>query len=105
MKRAIALLGFLFGGIMMPGADMAAAADRILAPLPIRTLPFPRRAAVQSVWTSRACWNACQSACTWDLPACLQVDSQGRCLNDNDACDRTCLRGCRTRGGPYLPID
>ena len=105
MKRAVVLIGLMLGGIMMPHADLAVAAGGGLAPVPVRMLPFPRSERAQSVWASGACWNACQSYCTWDLPACLQADSQGRCLKYNDACDRACQRDCRTRGGPYLPID
>ena len=107
MKRAVVLIGLVFGGIMMPRADLAVAAERALAPPAARVqiLPFSRSPRAESVWASGACWSACQAGCTWDLPACLQVDSQGRCLKYTDACDRACLHGCRTHGGPYLPID
>jgi hypothetical protein len=107
MKRAILLIGLMFGGIVMTPAGMAAAAERVLAPrpAPVRMLPFPRSEQAQSVWASDACWSGCQSTCTWDLPACLQADSQGHCLKYTDACDRACQRSCRTQGGPYLPID
>ncbi len=106
MKRAIVLIGLMFGGIMMP-VHGTMAAERMLAPAPapVRMLPFPRSEGAESVWASGACWNACQSTCTWDLPACLQADNQGRCLRFTDACDRACQRSCRTRGGPYLPVD
>ena len=107
MKRAIVLIGLMFDGIVMTQAGTAVAAGRVVTPrpAPVRMLPFPRSAQAQSMWASGACWNACQSYCTWDLPACLQADSQGQCLKYTDACDRACQRDCRTRGGPYLPVD
>jgi len=106
MKHAVVLIGLMFGGIVMP-VHGTTAAERVLAPMSasVRMLPFPRSARAEPVWASGACWNACQSTCTWDLPACLQVDSQGRCVQSTNACDRACQRECRTRGGPYLPID
>ena len=106
MRRAIVLIGLMLGGIVMTQAGTAVAAGRVLTPPPasVRMLPFPRSEQAQSVWASGACWSACQSYCTWDLPACLHADSQGRCLQYTDACDRACQRSCRTRGGPYLPI-
>ena len=63
-------------------------------------LPFARGKRAQSVWASRACWSECQSFCTWNEAACLEVDAQGRCLKVTDRCDRACQRDCRTRGGP-----
>ena len=103
MKLAAALIGVMLGGIVLP--TLAAAADRTVAPAYQETLPFPRTPRAEAVWASRACWSECQSFCTWDLVGCLRVDAQGRCLKHTDACDRACQRNCRTRGGPYLPID
>lgn len=67
--------------------------------------PFPLGERAQSVWASGACWTECGSVTTWNLAACLERDAQGRCLKQADAGDRYCQRACRTRGGPYLPID
>jgi len=105
MKRAAVLIGLMFGGIVMPRAELAAAADRALVPTARQALPFPRSARAEAVWAARACWRECQSACTWDLVGCLPVDQQGRCLEHTDACDRACQHDCRTRGGPYLPFE
>lgn len=58
-----------------------------------------------SIWASGACWSECGSYTTWNLVACLAHDAQGRCLKYADAGDRACQRACRTRGGPFLPID
>jgi len=68
-------------------------------------LPFARSKRAQSVWASRACWSECQSFCTWNEAACLEVDAQGRCLKVTDRCDRACQRDCRTHGGPLLSFD
>lgn len=105
MKRAALLIGLMLGGIVMSGANPALAAGLTLAPTFGRTLPFPRSLQAQSVWASDTCRNVCQSYCTWGLADCLQIDSQGLCLRHTDSCDRACQRDCRTRGGPFLPID
>lgn len=68
-------------------------------------LPFSRTRRSQAVFASDACWSDCQSFCTWNQAACLQVDAQGRCLRVTDSCDRSCQRECRTRGGPFLSFD
>lgn len=68
-------------------------------------LPFARSWRSQSVWASGACWSDCQSYCTWNEAACLEVDAQGRCLKVTDRCDRACQRGCRTYGGPLLVVE
>ncbi|HTT48721.1 MAG TPA: hypothetical protein VMG39_12050 [Pseudolabrys sp.] len=67
--------------------------------------PFARSGRADSVWGSTACWNECGSATTWNLVACLARDAQGHCLRYADAGDRSCQRACRTRGGPFLPLD
>ena len=66
---------------------------------------FPLSGRAESVWASGACWSECGSYTTWNLVACLDRDAQGRCLKRADAGDRACQRECRTRGGPFLPID
>lgn len=68
-------------------------------------LPFPRTKRSQAVYADTACWSGCQSFCTWNEAACLQVDAQGRCLRVTDTCDRSCQRECRSRGGPYVAFD
>lgn len=68
-------------------------------------LPFSRTRRSQAVFVSDACWQDCQSFCTWNEAACLQVDAQGRCLRVTDSCDRSCQRQCRTRGGPFVSFD
>jgi hypothetical protein len=104
MQRAAALIALVFGGILMPQTELAAA-ERVPMAAYVQVLPFARSPRAESVWASGACWSQCQSICTWDLAGCLQVDSQGRCLKRTDACDRACQHDCRSRGGPYLPIE
>lgn len=106
MKRLAIILAVLVGGISVPPNGPAAAADLGVARAPayvqLHALPFPRSARAAAVWGEGACWHSCQATCTWGLPACLSVDGQGRCLQDTNACDRSCQRDCRTRGGPYV---
>ena len=104
MRRAAVLIGLMLGSIVLLGGELAAA-ERVPATASVQVLPFPRSPRAGSVWAARACWSQCQAYCTWDLTGCLPVDSQGRCLKHADACDRACQRDCRTRGGPYLPIE
>jgi hypothetical protein len=66
-------------------------------------LLFPRTERAAAIWNERACWSQCGATCTWAMAACLNRDPQGVCLDVTNSCDRTCLRGCRTSGGPYLP--
>jgi hypothetical protein len=112
MKRALLLLLALIGialsstGAFKARAENVASASRIAVwryNTPNQILPFPRSERSQSVWASGACWNDCGSHCTWGLAVCLTHDAQGHCLKLGDACDRYCLRECRTMGGPLLP--
>lgn len=102
MKPMIALSALLIAALALPAGGPAGAADLAVKYRPAYShhLPFARSARAQAVWGEGACWSACQSSCTWGLNACLRVDSQGRCLEHTDACDRACQRDCRTRGGP-----
>jgi len=114
MKYAIVLLGLLLGGILMPVAGPAAAADlqpyavagqqSYAAPGRLQVVPFPRSDRAQSVWASRACWSECGAYCAWGMAQCLERDSQGYCLSQTDRCDRVCQSQCRTRGGPLLGL-
>jgi hypothetical protein len=107
MKYLVVLLAVLFGGISVPAIGPATAAD-LGAMRPavshgyVSGLPFPRGPRAAAVWGEGACWRDCQAQCTWGLTGCLSVDSQGRCVKYTDACDRSCQRDCRTRGGPYV---
>jgi len=67
--------------------------------------PFKLSKRAESIWASGVCWSECGSYTAWNLVACLDRDAQGRCLKHADAGDRACQRECRTRGGPFLPID
>jgi hypothetical protein len=105
MAKAVLILLLLLGAGAFVRSGSAAAADR--APARMATgkshvLPFPRSPRAQAVWAERACWNACQAACTAALPKCFARESQGFCLEHNDTCDRACQSDCRTRGGPYV---
>jgi len=102
MTRAL-LVGMLAGTIVFAAAS-AFAADAALRRAPPMPL-FPRSERADAVWAEGACWSDCGSFTAWDLAGCLERDPQGRCLKLADAGDRACQRACRTRGGPYLPID
>jgi hypothetical protein len=99
---------FFAAGVLLPGALPAVAADRAVVwrhnPAG-HELPFARSKRAQAVWASGACWSECGAYTAWNLVACLERDTQGRCLKYADAADRACQRTCRTMGGPLLPID
>ena len=103
MKRL--LLALCFALVALPSAAMAGAPDVWRYNKHDPALPFARSGAAESVWNSNACWDACGAVTTWNLVACLDRDPQGRCLKYTDAGDRACQRACRTRGGPFLPLD
>jgi hypothetical protein len=107
MKFSLLLLVVLLGGISMPAAGPAVAGDTAIWRYHRHSQEpaFPLGERAQSVWASGACWSDCGSYTTWNLVACLERDTQGRCLKRADAADRACQRECRTRGGPLLPID
>jgi hypothetical protein len=104
MKLCVILFALLLGAMSSPPA---LAGDTQLwrynkhNPEP----PFPLSERSESIWASGACWSECGSSTTWNLVACVERDSQGHCLKRADAGDRACQRTCRTRGGPFLPID
>ena len=66
------------------------------------SLPFPRSERAAAIWNERACWSECGAHTAWGLAACLQYDTQGRCLWFADKTDRFCQRECRAVGGPLL---
>ena len=112
MKHALVLIAIVLGGLLLPSAGPAGAADQVVMKAspwrynaPRGDLPFPRSERAQSVWASGACWSECGSYCAWGQTACLQHDAQGQCIKLTDSCDRYCQRECRTSGGPWLPID
>jgi hypothetical protein len=104
MKRFTLVLALLLGGLStLPATAGDAALWRYNRHNP--EPPFALSGRSQSVWASSACWSECGSYTTWNLVACLEREKQGRCLKLADAADRACQRECRTRGGPFLPID
>jgi hypothetical protein len=115
MKPATALMALLLGSLVILFAAPSWAGDvSQTAPAPRSEIwragapyshipPFPRSKRSASVWASDACWNGCQSTCTWGMADCLQHDAQGRCLKFTDHCDRSCQRECRGWGGPLVP--
>lgn len=83
-------------------ADTAVSRNAPVVTPALRPLPFPRTERAAAIWNERACWSQCGAYCAWGMATCLNRDAQGVCLDLTDACDRACLRECRTQGGPYL---
>jgi hypothetical protein len=103
MKRLLLVLSFAL--IALSSAASAGAPEVWRSNKRIPEPPFAVSGRSQSVWAAGACWSECGSYTTWNLVACLDRDAQGHCLKRADADDRACQRACRTRGGPFLPID
>ena len=109
-----AMRRFSFAAILLAAATSSALLAMVPAqasdlrqwrnPARLYVLPFPRSDRAQAVWESDACWNGCGAQCSWGQNACLRVDAQSHCVAWTDACDRTCLKTCRTSGGPLLDI-
>jgi hypothetical protein len=97
--------------LMVIGLSSAQAADVSLWRKPAVTAPassyrvIPRSAEAQLIWAGDACWRGCAQDCGRHLQTCLEVDSSGNCLSQNDSCDRFCQRECRFYGGPLLPLE
>jgi hypothetical protein len=64
--------------------------------------PYPVGKRAAAIWKSDACWRDCTADCNWRMTACLQDNDADACRPYLDACDRSCQRSCRTRGGPLL---
>ncbi len=101
---AIALMCLVVAAAALTPAH-AADARAPRAASPAIMLPFPRSERAQAVWGASACMRDCGAYCAWGQTGCLYRDAQGQCLKLTDDCDRTCLRSCRTAGGPFLPLD
>jgi hypothetical protein len=108
MKALTALL-LLIVGLAAP----AAAGDYTLANRPevifpgpnggtVRVSPYPAGTRAAAVWASDACWRDCKSNCAWKMESCVSVMAADTCRPHLDACDRSCQRSCRSRGGPLL---
>jgi hypothetical protein len=101
-------LGVALVWSLLAAAPHAIAADVTLRHTPpesaaVHALPFPRSERAQAIWDERACWSDCGAHTAWGMAACLERDSQGRCLRLADKSDRYCQRACRTSGGPFVP--
>jgi hypothetical protein len=110
MEHRLLRTTLVFGIISAALGDPAGAADMAVlhatrGPAVLHVLPFPRSERAQAVWESDACWRGCGAYTAWALAGCLRHDAQGFCLAQADTGDRACQRGCRTQGGPLLPLD
>ena len=70
----------------------------------VHVSPYPMSKRAASVWTSDYCWRACTGEASWRFEACIGAHGPEACRPALDADDRTCLRTCRTRGGPMLNL-
>ena len=71
-----------------------------VAPVPLALRTLSKRSA--AVLASTPCWRGCTALCGYDFQACLRVDVLVGCIDDNNACELTCLRECRLKGGPLV---
>jgi hypothetical protein len=106
MRYAIALsfVALLAGTLAAGAADLSRLSQPRQSLRGFHELPFPRDERAQTVWASGASWSECGAYCAWGMAGCLRRDAQGRCISLGDACDRYCLKQCRTLGGPLLSI-
>ena len=107
--RTLAALFVLIAGLIAP----ATAGDyklenrpEIVFPGPkggvVHISPYPAGKRAASIWLSDACWRDCSRDCTWKMEYCVRATPADACRPHLDACDRSCQRSCRTRGGPLL---
>jgi hypothetical protein len=57
-----------------------------------------------TVRVSDACWRSCQAHCGGVLVACVHDNWLNDCRYVSDRCDLSCLKRCRTYGGPLLDL-
>jgi hypothetical protein len=66
--------------------------------------PYPMSKRHASLWISDHCWRACTGETAYRYEACSLTHGLEACRFPLDADNRTCLRACRTRGGPMLNL-
>jgi hypothetical protein len=69
-------------------------------PLPLALRTLSRRSA--AVLAADACWRGCTTQCGWHFQHCLRTARLDDCGAHNDACELTCLKHCRLKGGPLV---
>jgi hypothetical protein len=67
--------------------------------------PYPQSKRSAAVWAGTNCWNDCQTNCGAQFSMCNTSYGPDACRPALDACDRSCQRTCRIKGGPLLPLD
>jgi len=69
--------------------------------------PYPSSKRAAAVWESDFCWRKCTGETSWRYDACAYDPGKGgyeSCRYRLEADNRTCLRACRTRGGPMVNL-
>jgi hypothetical protein len=66
--------------------------------------PYPMSKRAASVWESDFCWKKCTGETAWRFDDCRTTYGAEACRPALDADNRTCLRACRTRGGPMVNL-
>jgi hypothetical protein len=115
--RTLAALLLMFAGLIVGGSPGPSAAGdytyenrpHIVFPGPkgkgiVHVSPYPASKRAASIWLADACWRDCSRHCTWQMETCLRAAGApaDACRPHLDACDRSCQRTCRLRGGPLL---
>jgi hypothetical protein len=106
MKILAALLLLLAGLLAPAAAGDYSAPHQVVFPGPkggiVHTNPYPTSKRAAAVWAADGCWRTCSSSCAWKLETCVTSTDADICRPALDACDRSCQRSCRLRGGPLL---
>jgi hypothetical protein len=93
-----------FGLITFNSYKMENRPDVVFPGNRVHTSPYPMSKRSASIWVSDFCWKDCTGQSGWKFQACAHVDNPEACRFQLDADNRTCLRACRTRGGPMLNL-
>jgi hypothetical protein len=70
----------------------------------IHISPYPSSRRAAAVWASDLCWKQCTTQTGWRFESCSAGHGPEVCRFYLDADNRSCLRSCRTRGGPMLNL-
>ena len=106
MTRAL-LIGIV---VLVAGASLAGAGERWNLQQPIvpdskLQCHSPECLSLSTtVRVSDACWRTCKAHCGGVQVACTHDDWLNNCRALSDSCDLSCLKRCRSYGGPLLDI-
>ncbi len=109
MAIRISGLGAILGVVLLLAVGTPAAAvewwDSFAYRPPTPSGPYPtERGSFSPVLRSDACWHTCAAHCGGQFQTCVKGFWINDCRTQDDRCELSCQKTCRTYGGPLLNI-